>query len=166
MLGRAKGFCWEECNLNTTSREGSTARWSIHAYCVGTLQENDPAVQGRTGWEWLLTSVIMWGVSGRSKGGHLAFTLYAITHDTLWFIMGLMSVLYNVYKHVTDNTNQIWHFFQSSLWISAILDIFCTQVECGYIIPWIQMHDLTSLPLNSNHKNNSLLAVLEYRWMS
>lgn len=33
-LGRAKGFSWEECNLNTTSQGGSAARWSIHAYCV------------------------------------------------------------------------------------------------------------------------------------
>lgn len=33
-LGRAKGFSWEECNLNTTSQGGSTVRWSIHAYCV------------------------------------------------------------------------------------------------------------------------------------
>lgn len=33
-LGRAKGFSWEECNLNTTSEGGSAARWSIHAYCV------------------------------------------------------------------------------------------------------------------------------------
>lgn len=67
-LGRAKGFSWEECNLNTTSQGGSAARWSIHAYCVRAWQETDPAVQGRTGWwECLLTSVIMWGVSGRGK---------------------------------------------------------------------------------------------------
>lgn len=33
-LGRAEGFSWEECNLNTTSQGGSAARWSIHAYCV------------------------------------------------------------------------------------------------------------------------------------
>lgn len=33
-LGRAMGFSWEECNLNTTSQGGCAARWSIHAYCV------------------------------------------------------------------------------------------------------------------------------------
>ncbi len=67
-LGRAMGFSWEECNLNTTSQGGSAARWSIHAYCVRAWQETDPAVQGRAGWwERLLTSVIMWGVSGRGK---------------------------------------------------------------------------------------------------
>lgn len=33
-LGRAEGFSWEECNLNTASQGGSAARWSVHAYCV------------------------------------------------------------------------------------------------------------------------------------
>lgn len=67
-LGRAKGFSWEECNLNTTSQGGSAARWSIHAYWVRAYQETDPAVQGRTSWwERLLTSVIMWGGLAEAK---------------------------------------------------------------------------------------------------